>query len=75
LLGGSSGCGQLASRAAWRRSRFDTNQPDGAQAYYNKQEGIQRLTTETGAGQWGTAIALACTMLDLGCTVSMVKTT
>jgi len=44
-----------------------------AQAYYNKQEGTKRITTETGAGQWGTAIALACTMFDLECTVYMVK--
>ena len=44
-----------------------------AQAYYNKQEGTKRITTETGAGQWGTAIALACTMFGLECTVYMVK--
>jgi tryptophan synthase beta chain len=44
-----------------------------AQAYYNKQEGTKRLTTETGAGQWGTALSLACTMSDLECTVYMVK--
>ncbi|MDP8922299.1 MAG: TrpB-like pyridoxal phosphate-dependent enzyme [Chloroflexota bacterium] len=43
-----------------------------AQAYYNKQEGIRRLTTETGAGQWGTAIAMACAMFGLECTVYMV---
>src|SRR5436190_5624831 len=44
-----------------------------AQAYYNKQESIRRLTTETGAGQWGTALALACTMFDLEATVYMVR--
>jgi tryptophan synthase beta chain len=44
-----------------------------AQAYYNKQEGTKRLATETGAGQWGTALALACSMFDLECTVYMVK--
>ena len=44
-----------------------------AQAYYNKQEGIKRLTTETGAGQWGTALSIACSMFDLECTVYMVK--
>jgi tryptophan synthase beta chain len=44
-----------------------------AQAYYNKQEGTRRLTTETGAGQWGTALSLACSMFDLECTVYMVK--
>src|SRR4051812_42705285 len=44
-----------------------------AQAYYNKQEGTKRLTTETGAGQRGTAISLACSMFDLQCTVYMVS--
>src|SRR5919202_3798766 len=44
-----------------------------AQAYYNKAEGIRRLTTETGAGQWGSALAFACTLFDLECTVYMDK--
>src|SRR3954470_1379796 len=44
-----------------------------AQAYYNKQEGTQRLTTETGAGQWGTAIAFACAQFDLEAKVYMVR--
>src|ERR671922_97642 len=44
-----------------------------AQAYYNKAEGIRRLTTETGAGQWGTALSIACSFFDLACTVYMVK--
>ncbi|MGO9302336.1 MAG: TrpB-like pyridoxal phosphate-dependent enzyme [Candidatus Korobacteraceae bacterium] len=44
-----------------------------AQAYYNKQAGIRRLATETGAGQWGSALALACHMFGLECTVYMVK--
>ena len=44
-----------------------------AQAYYAKQDGVDRLTTETGAGQWGTALSLACSMMDLECTVYMVK--
>jgi tryptophan synthase beta chain len=44
-----------------------------AQAYYNKVEGIKRLATETGAGQWGSALALACNFFDLECTVYMVK--
>ncbi|MEA4923889.1 MAG: TrpB-like pyridoxal phosphate-dependent enzyme [Syntrophomonadaceae bacterium] len=44
-----------------------------AQAYYNKAEGIKRLTTETGAGQWGTALALACKLFDLECMVYMVR--
>ena len=44
-----------------------------AQAYYNKQEGVKRLTTETGAGQWGSALALACSFLDMECKVYMVR--
>ena len=44
-----------------------------AQAYYNKQEGVKRLATETGAGQWGSALALACALFGLGCKVYMVK--
>jgi len=44
-----------------------------AQAYYNKQEGIARLSTETGAGQWGSALAIACNMFGLQCKVYMVK--
>ncbi len=44
------------------------------QAFYNKKEGIKRLTTETGAGQWGTALALACHYFGLKCAVYMVKT-
>ena len=43
------------------------------QAYFAKKEGVERLTTETGAGQWGTALSLACNMLDIECTVYMVK--
>ncbi len=44
-----------------------------AQAFYNKQAGVRRLATETGAGQWGSALALACRLFDLECTVYMVK--
>lgn len=44
-----------------------------AQAYYNKKEGTRRLTTETGAGQWGSALSIACAMFGLECTVYMVK--
>lgn len=44
------------------------------QAYYNKQGGIETLVTETGAGQWGTALALACKMFEMQCRVFMVKT-
>ena len=43
------------------------------QAYFAKKEGVERLTTETGAGQWGTALSLACNLLDIECTVYMVK--
>lgn len=44
-----------------------------AQAYYNKQAGIKRMATETGAGQWGSALALACKMFGLQCKVYMVR--
>jgi tryptophan synthase beta chain len=44
-----------------------------AQAYYNKQAGTKRLATETGAGQWGSSLALACRLFGLECTVYMVK--
>ena len=43
------------------------------QAFYNKQEGVTRLATETGAGQWGSALALACALFDLECKVYMVR--
>jgi tryptophan synthase beta chain len=43
------------------------------QAFYNKQAGIRRLSTETGAGQWGSALSLACRLFGLECTVYMVK--
>ena len=44
-----------------------------AQAYYNMKAGIENLTTETGAGQWGSSLALACKMFDLNCKVFMVR--
>ncbi len=44
-----------------------------AQAYYNKVAGIKRLTTETGAGQWGSALSLACKLFGLECRVYMVR--
>jgi tryptophan synthase beta chain len=44
-----------------------------AQAYYNSKARMRRLATETGAGQWGSALALACRMFGLECTVYMVK--
>ncbi len=43
-----------------------------AQAYYNKKEGVERLCTETGAGQWGSALAMACALFGLKLTVYMV---
>jgi len=44
-----------------------------AQAYYNKIAGINELTTETGAGQWGSALSIACSMFNMKCTVYMVR--
>jgi len=44
-----------------------------AQAFYNKEEGVTRLSTETGAGQWGSALAFACELFDLECQVYMVR--
>lgn len=43
------------------------------QAYYNMKEGVKKITTETGAGQWGSALAFACNMFDIACEVYMVK--
>ncbi|HNR07280.1 MAG TPA: TrpB-like pyridoxal phosphate-dependent enzyme [Saprospiraceae bacterium] len=43
------------------------------QAYYNKQQGVKRIVTETGAGQWGSALSFACNMFGLECEVYMVK--
>ena len=44
-----------------------------AQAYYNKREGVKRLATETGAGQWGSALSMGCAFFGLECKVYMVK--
>ena len=44
-----------------------------AQAYYSKKAGIKRIATETGAGQWGSAMSMACNFMDLECKVYMVK--
>jgi pyridoxal-phosphate dependent TrpB-like enzyme len=44
-----------------------------AQAFYNKNEGIKRISTETGAGQWGSALSMACNHFGMECTVYMVK--
>ncbi|MEM1094160.1 MAG: TrpB-like pyridoxal phosphate-dependent enzyme [Bacteroidota bacterium] len=43
------------------------------QAFYSKQEGVKRITTETGAGQWGSALSFACQLYDIACEVYMVK--
>ncbi|MBW6470420.1 MAG: TrpB-like pyridoxal phosphate-dependent enzyme [Methanosarcinaceae archaeon] len=43
------------------------------QAYYNMKEGVERITTETGAGQWGSALSLACNYFDMECKVYMVR--
>ncbi|MDX1636751.1 MAG: TrpB-like pyridoxal phosphate-dependent enzyme [Balneolaceae bacterium] len=43
------------------------------QVYFNKQEGVKSITTETGAGQWGTALAFACSQFDVNCEVYMVR--
>jgi tryptophan synthase beta chain len=43
------------------------------QAFYNKQEGVHRLATETGAGQWGSALSLACALFGMECKVYMVR--
>ena len=43
------------------------------QAFYNKQAGLTRLSTETGAGQWGSALAFSCALFGLECKVSMVR--
>jgi tryptophan synthase beta chain len=52
-----------------------SHKPNSAvpQAYYNKLAGTKRLATETGAGQWGSSLALACNMFGLECTIYMVK--
>ncbi len=44
-----------------------------AQAFFNKQEGVKKLATETGAGQWGSALSMACKFFDMDCEVFMVK--
>lgn len=43
------------------------------QAFYNKKEGTKRITTETGAGQWGSALSIACSMFNIPCDIFMVK--
>ena len=61
--------------------KFEGNNTSGShklnsaivQAYYAKKQGLKGVTTETGAGQWGTALSMACAYLDLDCQVYMVK--
>jgi len=61
--------------------KFEGSSPAGshkpntavAQAYYNKKAGIKRITTETGAGQWGSALAMACMYFGMECKVYMVR--
>ena len=61
--------------------KFEVNNTSGshklnsaiAQAYYAKKQGLKGVTTETGAGQWGTALSMACSYFDLDCRVYMVK--
>jgi len=56
-------------------SPVGSHKPNSAvpQAYYNMREGVKRLTTETGAGQWGSALAMATSMFGLKCKVYMVR--
>ena len=66
---------------AWIYYKFEGNNTSGshklnsaiAQAYYAKKQGLKGVTTETGAGQWGTALSMACAYLGLDCQVYMVK--
>lgn len=61
--------------------KYEGNSPSGShkpntavpQAYYNMKEGVKKLTTETGAGQWGSALSFACNLFNLVCEVYMVK--
>lgn len=61
--------------------KYEGSNPSGShklnsavpQAFYNKIEGIKRIATETGAGQWGSALSIACAMFGLECTVYMVR--
>ena len=85
--GGPARCtGRAAWRRPWARrpastTRTRASRPAGShkpntavpQAWYNKQFGIKRLTTETGAGQWGSALAFACALIGLECKVFMVR--
>ena len=64
VAGGAIGIGEITSIPT---------APAIAQAYYAKKQGLKGVTTETGAGQWGTALSMACAYLGLDCKVYMVK--
>ncbi len=66
-------CAHLLQVRRCERRRSHKPNTAVAQAYYNQQEGVARLTTETGAGQWGSALAFSCNFFDLECKVYMVK--
>jgi tryptophan synthase beta chain len=61
--------------------KYEGNNPSGShnlntaipQAYYNKEAGMRRISTETGAGQWGSSLAFACSVFGLECNIYMVK--
>ncbi len=61
--------------------KYEGNSPAGShkpntavpQAYYNKKEGVKKISTETGAGQWGSALSFACNLFGIQCEVYMVK--
>jgi tryptophan synthase beta chain len=71
----------LGLRAARIYYKYEGVSPSGshkpntavAQAFYNRQDGRKRLVTETGAGQWGSSLAFACSLFDLECRVFMVR--
>ena len=75
---GSSGRSGTAAHIYYKWegvSPAGSHKPNAAvpQAYYNKVEGVKRLTTETGSGQWGSALAFACSLFEMECKVYMVK--
>ena len=76
--GGSPGAGAGDAGAHLLQVRGDlagSHKPNTAiaQAYYNKEAGIRRISTETGAGQWGSALSMACAFFGMDCLVFMVK--
>jgi tryptophan synthase beta chain len=73
--------GKIAGHPAKIYYKYEGVSPSGShkpntavpQAYYNKKQGVKRLTTETGAGQWGTALSFACEQFGLECEIYMVR--